>query len=136
MSPSDAATSRIIAIRTSLTPVRSRNPFCSVRAYEPAMLDRISQPDVRAERREGSQTLLHLKIGKRNSAGRKSDSTRRFDVGVRELAGKLKTNLRSRAFGNLNSRRDFLIDEKVKDELRTFVSFVYFDVYYDKWRLY
>lgn len=78
-SPSDAATSLIIAIRTSLVSYRSRNP---IHAYEPAKCligfhDRMSE---RKGRDGDPQTLPHLKIGKRNSVGRKSDSTRKFDV--------------------------------------------------------
>lgn len=106
-----------------------RNPFRSVRAYEPAMPDRISQPDIRAA--EGEILKLYFTLKLENAILPVVKAIRLQDS-MWEPAGKLKTNLRSRAFGNLNGRRDFLIDEEVKDGLRTFVSFVYFDVYYDK----
>lgn len=88
-----------------------------------------------SERKGGDgdpQTLPHLKIGKRNSVGR-----RRLEDSVWEsrARGQIEDESSESRLG-IYSRRDFLIVKEIRDGLRTLISFVYFDMHYDKWRLY
>lgn len=112
-----AATSRIIAIRTSLVP--------AIRPFRSCIRTR-SNFTTGCPSARGEIFKLYFTLKLKNpilpvvKVIRLKDSTWEPRVNWKRIFGV--------AFENINSRRDFLIDKEVKDGLRTFISFVYFDV--------